>query len=161
VVPLEENSENWVDRVIPVAYYKSVATTSDPDAKDSPMPTATTILPTLPLAGDDDFGCENCGCVITEAQYDATADQGGWCARCFAEQHATCKGCKQVFHRDDMDPHPSNAGLCIECGGERNTRAAEDLRDLVERIIGRAEDTDDFDRVRRALAVLKGGKLTR
>jgi hypothetical protein len=114
-----------------------------------------TTEPTADLSDDTaDLTCQACNREITEAEYD---ENDGWCNHCHDLNHFQCDDCEDVYSIEDR--HGEHTDCCEGCGCERNDKVSEQLRELVEAIIGKAEGKGNHAKVRKAIEVLKAARL--
>jgi peptide subunit release factor 1 (eRF1) len=97
--------------------------------------------------------CDGCEAEMTEALYDASE---GLCDACMRLRF-TCSECEELTLKTDA--HATHKTMCESCGEskaeeerqEALDKAAEELRDLVEEVIG----GEDLAVIKKALAALK------
>jgi transcription initiation factor IIE alpha subunit len=108
--------------------------------------------PSDKLDGDENR-CTMCGSPISEHD---TERHDGECEVCYWSRRFRCMACAAETLVEDK--HPVRAGLCPLCGEELDQvdseQDCERLREMVESIIGRADETSDYDQVRQAMGLL-------
>jgi methionyl-tRNA synthetase len=95
--------------------------------------------------------CDECAALVSEDVY---SENDGLCNACNAAVHFTCEACGEEQHVDDRsEEYPT---LCVSCGSDKHTKAADNLWSELEDLAGSWSGEDcEISNLKKLLAYAK------